>query len=1135
MSSGESFTGLSSFVTEPGEEQAALDAMLRSGWTEEQAYLDLPMMIESQREEAQKKHDDGIQKRIRQRAYGKKAPPIKDPALELMASKARERAKFEDIRGKLGALGYDALEVQDAISRVPSGNLNHIQEEIEFRRSEKEIFKTKKKTSVPRVSIKDMEAQLIKLEAERKGQFDDYVDSLLKTGGYPGAATYEGTTVPTGPARQAAVQFAKKNWAQWPIHGKVKALRDAIESRKYERTFSRATGEALAGEVEQFRAVPPIAPVIGGTAAFPGTAFAPMSQPKKVLEERPWEALIDARTGRLLPDAYRSLLGAMGDGAMAEPDPAAEGTLRYGPTQFERTGEHFEESPDAIREHMQNITQRYKEKWEAESTAPGVSIEPTEEQKAQGITSIYQPGTVSAVGRVELPGEFTPVEEVLGVKRAGLSIYEAPEILLKAAGLTGKSLVQYLGSEQAADDFVLVLQQMPGRALTLAKNIISMPGHTLWSLTKVVEDLLEGGERTDAELREISSKVTKAWAESEHRFEHMPDRSYVQEAWDMAEGMVFGLSDVATRAYNKATTEDDLNQLNRAFVDGAIEFATPMAHSVFETAKGLVGESDIFSQAPIEAALNLLMVKAPLVKGIRGKVASKVKEIDAAKAAIRADALELRKQLQPLTETVAGPYPKERALDRARRMQPMVEAINKRAMRKIKALDDANVKTYRLDILADIIDGAGIIPGEFLFSSLAIAKAVYRRTVKGAIGKATTRWWLAPRDVRLPESFQAMYRERMAVHSHRMLAVEEAVRAIPKKLRPTVEEFMWMEHEPFFSSNPQRNFVHWNKKDGRWKLTEKGREKAGVGKSRADLTPDELAFRTSVASKISAANIYGRNLVRQVHELSAAAIAEGMFADPMSLREIYWPNIYSGKAKKLIEKGEPRLATALDGGEFLTNKLRALGIPIEARQVRVGGKIPDSIIQIADDAWIELPDHLKEYSMRVERGTDSKGRATEKHYFNPREHLIARNKTRSVLGVPQRKGGWGMEAGLLDNAMEGLGRLSADVALHKNYRAMLMDVDLVSYKKKPGYIYVDDLEMRAGISNQWRGILKKADPDSLIARAEQAGVDGNLVRQYRNAVRNKKGSTRLRNKIIDGIIKRQVPKKYGKLSGKWIQ
>lgn len=1175
---------------EEDSQQQLVQSLIDSGWSPAEAYADLPS-IEKEEQEEQIRRDTEFARKETDRRFAvseghrkmRRAPPAElgtvvsefDRALEKAPTQAVQQhekelqARYKDIFASEYSSYWDMdrdgfirhLKGKSPEFRTIADRLQKIQNQSSLREKERTQAASLRQVEAARASTKAVPHSM-------HGLTDGGLGLML--------ATKEAELAEKrGALRQ---QFA--NWgrgavsseelANLPVDSKLEqeiaSLKEAAETRAYGKQFRQAqlttrpkdpvTGEEgpnlrerYAQDFRQLRDPSTIGALVGkgGTLLVPPQeSFSP-----EHLAKAPTDALIDPTTGKLKPHIYQSMMHTMKDGMIA-----------YGPTQKERTGRHYEPSAEAMEQHKASRMEQQKAGWEQEyrtrAQEAGEWIEPTEAEKAEGIAGHWEPGQVS-VGRAptELEGEFAVPEEIGGVKRLGLEWGDVP---LVAAGV-GSQIASYMSKPEFRGEFADAIMASPGKILKIAKRLFFLPEDTVVELGRLAKDVSEGAPLLRRDLENMGKKIGEEWAKNDQRLEGMPDRSYVQEAWDLSQGLVFGLTDISVRATNKLLSNDDLGQLAEGFVDGALEFATPMVHSAYHSGivydgKGLTGlkMGATWDKAPLEAALNLLMVKAPVVNRMRKFTEPAMKAAHKAKLRIREELVERLDSLNPdpLPTSVAGPYPKEWAVQKWKSHEPRIERLRADAEARMKVVDEHNTNAWSLQILADALDAAGIIPGDYLFTPLQIVKNTYRRLREGAVGKASARWWLAPRDVRLPLTYQTMVREHMAAHDQRILDIQDAVRMVPKKHRPLVEEFMWMEHRPLFDVNPAESLVFWDKSVGAWKLTKKGEVDVGgvwstkeskMILSTAVPTKKMLALRTEVASKISAANLYGRNLVRQVHELTEIATREGMFADPMTLREVYWPNLYKrpGFVKRSWEswsqrgKGTPRMGPASHGGEFLTRKLQALEIPIEARLVPVGVKIPDRVINMTKagpEGWIELPKHLEEYSMRQDVSAGPNNKITVRHFFHPHEYLKGRN----VEGPKKwRKGGFGMSAGLVNDAMEGLGRLSFDVQNQVLFKKMYNDTRIVSDKPKEGFILVDDVEMRPGMAAQWKNILKKATPDALLERARQANLPFNLRESYRIAVRRGSKSAKvIRKQLIDEIAAKR-PKKYGQLSKKYVQ
>jgi len=953
-----------------------------------------------------------------------------------------------------------------------------------------------------------------------------------------------------------AEKAARLQSGQFQADARSKArLRTAIaaetpEGKKYKKEFIEAKVGAVVPKVPQLAPQMPQATAPG----FPtlGAKWTP-----ELLEQQPHMGLVDPDTNKLLPGAYHSLMGRFTEG----------GTARIGETQFERTGEYFEDAPEAVRRHLKAREGKFREE---EVYAPRA-------KKIAELTEKYRAGeTVTLPGRLteepEMPGEMAMLEEIGGIQRAGIAI---PEAALGAV----YELVDALSADDPDKFFkelAVAITKQPEMLMNFTRNVVKAPEVLVESIAGMAGDVSQGAPLLRKDVDRLYTKFKKEYDRDQDRFEKMPERSLGQEAYQMAHGMVVGMADITLRMAEGVTTDQDLHEMAREFTDGAVEFTAPMAASAVRSATSPLVMA---KKSPIEHAMNLMMLRAPVVGKIRGKAA-------ALERRVKSDGYRIAKELQrelgqaramgpDLPQHIAR-YPKAWAEQHATAKRKRADVAQVAAQKAIKALDPIIDKAGKLNTLADIIDASGMLLGDVGFgfrgsgiSTLSLVRTAYRRALSDKVGGAGLRWWLAPKDARLPRMMQALERESAASHNAGILRLQDAIHMVPKHLRPTIEEFMWMEHEPLFNANPALSLIKWvdDAHGGRWQLTRAGQERAGIQMGEAalyeqvaeaatnlfeqaegrffkkgatlaeleqvvpqttnwdKLSPEQRAFRIQAGSKIAANNRYGRNLVRTVNTVTEEAIGLGMFADPLSLRQTYWANLYDKPSiagagiekwrawkERRARKGEVELSGSPDGGEFMRNKLRALEIPIEARLVELGRTIPDEIINKTKNEWIQIDEGLKGYAMDPPFRKQSGER-----WFNPQEFLKRRNDS--------GRGGFGLKQGLIQNASDGIGRLIWDVEMFKLYKKMDAS-GLVSDVSKPGYIFLEDKFLR-GSKDTWKTMFSKMGMDELLGRARELGFDESRLERV--------GKGKLLRSALENDMSRHAPRKYGAIGGKFLQ
>lgn len=503
-------------------------------------------------------------------------------------------------------------------------------------------------------------------------------------------------------------------------------------------------------------------------------------------------------------------------------------------------------------------------------------------------------------------------------------------------------------------------------------------------------------------------------------------------------------------------------------------------------------------------------------------------------------------------------------------MKNRLEALMERSQKATKEIDLLNEKGSHLKDLADVMDMSGYLFGETIFSTLNLAKMIVRRSLEGSIGSSVERWIFMPRDMKLGEEFLMVEREMAGVHKADLLKAEQLIQSIPKKYRPIIEEMMWMEHQPLFNIDPAKNLISWSGKkwvltdlakskvyahrtqwakdfQGLWReptplqktlMDDLSSRSYGHLEAVADYinkefaanphsaeavqlfgqlekivksikknrgTPEQIALANEIAAKVGIANRFGRGIAQQFHQLTSRAQELGMFVDQSTLRQIYFPNFYTkfdffGRIKQAIKgrgKKHTKLSPSPDGSQFMVNMLRQLKIPIEARRVGLGDDL-SHVINIAEDSWHILPENLERYSMRSREMTLKDGSTKTVHEFNPREFLRKRQS--------DGQGGWALDSGLMQNAMNGITRLSYDVSMFELYRHMSRNPQIASSFKKAGFIEVSAEALSKSQEAYWK--------TKMMQRKLEAG-------QTRSPYGER--------------VAPKPPQKYGDLSGKWLQ
>ena len=432
-------------------------------------------------------------------------------------------------------------------------------------------------------------------------------------------------------------------------------------------------------------------------------------------------------------------------------------------------------------------------------------------------------------------------------------------------------------------------------------------------------------------------------------------------------------------------------------------------------------------------------------------------------------------------------------------------------------------------------------------------------------------------------SQQAPFRTKLdeALDRAGVKGVDDLEPTVPDDFAMTFNEMAWMEHEPLFFNDPSKDLVSVGA-DGFWRLTDVGKKKLqlGEGFDQSAVTLNTKQLRNEVAGKLAAMNVWGVDLAKKSITLSNEAISLGLFRNPAKLRQIFWSQLYQrGSLKKLsMEELSKREAGESIGvgasGPLLTNQLRKLDIPIEARLVRIGERIPEELIskhaksagefrqgskQLLSES-MDAATRLSAYypELNIQKGISPQGlvdslksiggRVSDEHSALYKESLgkaersvgAARRATRrenavkmmrerndgpdvdrySVSdspgkGKPVGPGGYGMDDDFFRTAIEGISDLSGMVAMHKIFKeAASHEYIAKSYNPGKGWMLMPD-------EGLYRSRYSKLDIAELKSEAMRLGVSS---RELKNITKDR---------LLD-VLDRESPKKFGDLSGKWV-
>ena len=423
----------------------------------------------------------------------------------------------------------------------------------------------------------------------------------------------------------------------------------------------------------------------------------------------------------------------------------------------------------------------------------------------------------------------------------------------------------------------------------------------------------------------------------------------------------------------------------------------------------------------------------------------------------------------------------------------------------------------------------------------------------------------------------------------------------------TFQEMAWMEHRGLFFDNPKRNLVNLDE-FGTWRLTDVGKQelqlginqRTGIPFNQSKVSKDVLQLRSEIAGKLAVMNTWGLDLVKKSLSLSDDAVKLNLVHSPKQLRQMFWAQLYEPAALKAVtieeiarrqSLGESRSVAAGPSGSLLENDLRSLGIPIEARLVRVGEMIPEKLIKplkeeagilakaagegtknkpgytqsaraaldyllenvpgMADEfkGLVQMEDvfqKLKEYEGTFKEiissgkefsfgkgihGAEIKNVASVYKAALKWSESAVKARTRSqklriAAEIMENRnkgpGGFGMTDDFFRTAVQGMGRLSNMVEMHKIYRDAAKQTHIAkNYKPGKGWLMMPDETL-------YKGYYDSLSFEQLVDEARRAGIGDDVI----NAAKKEKGANQ--NKVIVDELNKFSPKRYGELAGKWV-
>lgn len=424
----------------------------------------------------------------------------------------------------------------------------------------------------------------------------------------------------------------------------------------------------------------------------------------------------------------------------------------------------------------------------------------------------------------------------------------------------------------------------------------------------------------------------------------------------------------------------------------------------------------------------------------------------------------------------------------------------------------------------------------------------------------------------------------------------------------TFNEMAWMEHEPIFFNDPARDLAKLDQKTGLWELTDAGKKELQLGVDakgkpidQSNVPIDVIQKRNEVAGKMATMNIWGVDLVKKSLLYSEEAHNLKLFHHPEQIRNFFWSNLYHPSALKAVSLDDiaRRVAKEESGtvapgarGSLLQNELRKMGIPIEARLIRVGEQIPAEIItkhlketnargskakKLRDDVMWEVDGYAKHYP-ELNRAiriliTDSKHSVTKTAQL-PTDILGAVSRWQKRGGLDAVRERWGSVPEVVSKEIKYFKsikeKLKAAASENSAYQKMKRANEIMEDRNgKPGNLgpggfgMTDDFFKIAttglgklGSMVEMHKIYRNAARNNIVAKHKSPGVgwmempnealyesfykewnlkqlqvEGKRLGVSRNVISN--ASHGGRSALIAELNKRS-PKKYGELAGMWV-
>ena len=479
--------------------------------------------------------------------------------------------------------------------------------------------------------------------------------------------------------------------------------------------------------------------------------------------------------------------------------------------------------------------------------------------------------------------------------------------------------------------------------------------------------------------------------------------------WEIGYGMSVGLYEGAQKYINPFSRKNvwsstkSLKQGMDEFTDGASFMAQGMANSFYRTIPGVDFENMV-RYKPVEAALNMFMVRAPLMKKAKLKKEHYLRGAD--KAADRlSDAT--RKQ------AIWYGYNSARATDvQAKalfknpenlKIVPDGYRFQSRYVDRFKFDAQNAAKTFNDDIAKsklwqDRMDGLTLLSSPMnVFAPVELFGIAVRRLASGEGQGFLRNMLMSPLDNLASRKslalFMAVSREGMGHNRKSLMYVQELADSIdsltpeqvkkrfdkpepgalsaaavlreagfegpvtpivPKDIRTTFNEMAWMEHQPIFNpSNPAQNIVKITK-DGLWELTDAGKVKLKLGKNpetgkawqKSEVDLKTIQLRNEVAGKVAAMNIWGVNLAKKSLLLSEDLAKLNLFHSPKQIRDFFWAQLFDPPAIKA--KTADDIVRAQQRGESRSVAPGAAGSLLDNQLRRAGIPIEVRLVRVGE-------------------------------------------------------------------------------------------------------------------------------------------------------------------------------------------